>query len=55
MGQRPFQVKQREKNRALYLQSNLLIHSNRSVAEGNGVTEAALSLDCPLGRVHNDL
>lgn len=39
----------------LYLQSNLLIHSDRSVAEGDGVTEAGLSLDGPLGHVHDDL
>lgn len=38
-----------------YLQPNLLIHSSRPVAEGDGVTEAGLPLDGPLGHVHDDL
>ena len=38
-----------------YLQPNLLIYSNRSVAKGDSVTEAGLSLDGPLGHVHDDL
>lgn len=38
-----------------YLQPNLLIHSDRPVAEGDGVTEASLSLDGPLGHVHDNL
>lgn len=39
----------------LYLQPNLLIHSDRPVAESDGVTEAGLSLGGPLGHVHDDL
>lgn len=39
----------------VYLQSYLLIHSDGSVAEGDGVTEAGLSLDRPLGHVHDNL
>lgn len=38
-----------------YLQPNLLVHSDGPVAEGDGVTEAGLSLDGPLGHVHDDL
>lgn len=38
-----------------YLQADLLVHSDRPVAEGDGVTEAGLSLDCPLGHVHDNL
>lgn len=38
-----------------YLQPNLLINSDRSIAEGDGVTEAGLSLDSLLGHVHDDL
>lgn len=38
-----------------YLQTNLLIHSGWSVAEGDGVAEAGLSLDGALGYVHDDL
>lgn len=37
------------------LQSNLFIHSDRPVAEGDGIAEASLSLDGPLGHVHNNL
>lgn len=40
---------------SLYLQPNLLIHSDRPVAEGDGIAEAGLSLDGPLGHVHDDL
>lgn len=32
----------------VYLQSNLFVHRNGPVAEGDGVTEAGLSLDAPL-------
>lgn len=39
----------------VYLQSNQLIHGDGSVAEGDGVAEAGLSLDCPLRHVHDDL
>lgn len=38
-----------------YLQPNLLVNSDRPVAECDGVAEAGLSLDGPLGRVHDDL
>lgn len=38
-----------------YLQPNLLVHSRGPVAEGDGVTEAGLPLDGPLGHVHDDL
>lgn len=38
-----------------YLQPYLLIHSGWSVAKGDGVTEAGLPLDGPLGYVHDDL
>lgn len=38
-----------------YLQPNLLVHSDGPVAEGDGVAEAGLSLDGPLGHVHDDL
>lgn len=40
---------------SFHLQPNLLIHGDRPVAEGDGVTEAGLSLDGPLGHVHDDL
>lgn len=38
-----------------YLESNLLIYSNRPVAEGDAVAEARLSLDGPLRQVHENL
>lgn len=38
-----------------YLQADLLVHGDRPVAEGDGVTEAGLPLDCPLGHVHDNL
>lgn len=39
----------------VYLQPNLLVHGNRPVAEGDGVAEAGLPLNGPLGQVHDDL
>ena len=44
-----------EQKYCVYLQANLLIYSDRPVAEGDGITEAGLSLDSPLGHVHDDL
>lgn len=38
-----------------YLQPNLLVHGDRPVAEGDGVAEAGLPLNGPLGQVHDDL
>lgn len=38
-----------------YLQPNLLVHSNGPIAEGDGITEAGLPLDSPLGHVHDNL
>lgn len=39
----------------VYLQPNLLVHGDGPVAEGDGVAEAGLPLDGPLGHVHDDL
>ena len=39
----------------VYLQAYLLVHSDGPVAERYGVAEAGLSLDRPLGHVHDDL
>lgn len=33
----------------------MLVNSNGSVAEGDGIAEAGLSLDGSLGQVHDDL
>lgn len=33
----------------------MFVHGSGSVAEGDGVTEAGLSLHSPLGHVHDDL
>lgn len=41
--------------RLVYLQPNLLVHGNWPVAEGDGVAEAGLPLNGPLGQVHDDL
>lgn len=38
-----------------YLDADLLEQGNGPVAEGDGVAEAGLSLDSPLGHVHDDL
>lgn len=38
-----------------YLEANLLIQHYGSVAEGDGVAETGLPLDCLLGKVHDDL
>lgn len=38
-----------------YLEADLLIQRYGPVAEGDGVAEAGLSLDCLLGEVHDDL
>lgn len=43
------------RRRPSHLQANLLIHGDRPVAEGDGVAEAGLPLDGPLGHVHDDL
>lgn len=39
----------------VYLQPNLLVHGNRPVAEGDGIAEAGLPLNGPLGQIHDDL
>lgn len=39
----------------VYLQPNLLVQGDRPVAEGDGVAEAGLPLNGPLGQVHDDL
>lgn len=38
-----------------YLEADLLIQRYRSVAEGDGVAETGLPLDCLLGKVHDNL
>lgn len=40
---------------SFYLQPDLLVHGDRPVAEGDGVAEAGLPLNDPLGQVHDDL
>lgn len=43
------------RSRWVYLEPNLLVHGDRPVAESDGVAEAGLPLDGPLGHVHDDL
>lgn len=38
-----------------YLEADLLIQRYGPVAEGDGVAETGLPLDCLLGKVHDDL
>lgn len=38
-----------------YLEADLLIQCYGPVAEGDGVAETGLPLDCLLGKVHDDL
>lgn len=38
-----------------YLEADLLVQGNGPAAEGDGIAEAGLPLDGPLGHVHDDL